>query len=520
VLPTNRVRPPRERGQFDTGNLAGGFYSPDSVAMLQDCGGFNCVVELSTSTCRQQAQAALHSTLLLHQLTVGALSSVLAGAVSGGPLEPVRNLAPFLGPLDYCGFSLALTLRSLAFPDAGAAALEFDVVVDFVATTPAPARYQATPHIAPLLSISEARPPSMLQEDRASPMIIRPINLPGPTGPSTPPAELRSVHIGSFPAVLRAPLIHRDEPTRCRTRVFADMRRAAWTETPPAAPTAAGTASDLRLVYDACFTGWISQAGLLLGAPLDLPLTPTLSLVGQNLGNVPVPEITDFAVEAFAVQGPSAFGAALAIGFDVMPGCHGIVEHVRHFIGPNPYGLISDEFVISHVFFHKWNHGGLARQIGLQSNVQVRVTQNGQEQLEDAVLFGHANLLSLDYVWVTTDSNTRSDCILFGGQSLAVPDRIQLVADGETFSSSDVDLGPPQDFTWGVNSDFGLQQAAAPDPFSPDFASRAYWDAARHIARPFAFFGDVQPELQVTYVRLNGVSKQMLALGNLNTALE
>jgi hypothetical protein len=254
-----------------------------------------------------------------------------------------------------------------------------------------------------------------------------------------------------------------------------------------------------------------------LHAPLDLPLTPTLSLVGQNLAGVTVPEITDFAVEAFAVQGPVAFGAALAVGFDVMPGCHGIVEDVRHFIGGNPYGVISDEFVVSCLFHHKWNLGGFARRLGLQSNVQVKVTQSGQEQLEDAVLYGHAELQSLDFTWITTDANTRSDCVLFGGQSRAVADSVQLVADGQTFSSSDVDLGPPQDFNWGVTAGLGLQPPS--DPELQDFQYHAYWDAARHITRPFAFFADAEPGLQVTYVRLNGVTKQVFALGNLATAL-
>lgn len=92
VLPTNRVRPPRDKGQFDAGILAGVFYSPASVPLLQDCGGFNCIIELSAATCRQQAEAALRPTPLLHQLTISALGSLLASAASGGPLDPSEIL--------------------------------------------------------------------------------------------------------------------------------------------------------------------------------------------------------------------------------------------------------------------------------------------------------------------------------------------------------------------------------------------------------------------------------------------
>src|SRR5262249_9050599 len=149
---------------------------------------------------------------------------------------------------------------------------------------------------------------------------------------------------------------------------------------------------------------------------------------------------------------PSGFEPALAVAFDVMPGCHGIIDDVRHFIGPNPYGVISDEFIVDSVFRHRWNIGGFDRRIEMQAPVQVMVNRNGQQQLEDAVAYGHQDLLPLDHASITTNSNLRTDCIAFGGQAQVVATSVRLAADGQTFDASQVDLGPADPVRWSVQA--------------------------------------------------------------------
>ena len=102
----------------------------------------------------------------------------------------------------------------------------------------------------------------------------------------------------------------------------------------------------------------------------------------------------------------SGFEPALAVAFDTMPGCHGVVDDIRHFIGPNAFGVISDEFVVDLVFRHRWNRGGFDRRLNLEAPLQVKVNRGGQERIEDAIVFGHQDLLSLEYAAITTDSNT------------------------------------------------------------------------------------------------------------------
>jgi hypothetical protein len=263
----------------------------------------------------------------------------------------------------------------------------------------------------------------------------------------------------------------------------------------------------------------MADATRILQAPLDLPLSPTLSLVGSNAGGVPVPEITDFEVRAFAVFDASGFEPALAVAFDVMPGCHGIVEDVRQFIGPNPYGVISDEFIVDTVFRHRWNIGGFDRRIELQAPIQVLVNRNGQQQMEDAVAYGHQDLLTLDHASITTNSNLRADCIEFGGQSQVVATSVRLVADGQTFDASQVDLGPADPIRWSVQAMADPAVDPATDPEIRDFQIQASRDGGQPIALPFAFITSSDPPT-ITYARIEGVSKYVRFLGILPNALD
>lgn len=533
VLPVERVRSSPSAGTFVA--RAGAFtYSPASVDPLQASGGFNSVIELAATSCRQQAARAIRPVPLDRSISAAALTTLLNAAPAGGRLALVPTATALLTEQDYRGFRLTLTLAGLTFADSENVILSFAVSLSFV--------HQAAslPEV-PTDTEKEFWDPSWVMQNTGTIPVFRPM-APGLRSPAAEevapktaraaeggrrflevqlgdqplPSEqdLRGVLIGSFSAELRAPLIHRDEASRCATRVFADLRRATWTESLPVRPAAGQPANEVLLVYDALFSNWKSDATALLNAPLDLPLTPTLSLVGPNPGGASVPEITDFAVLAFAVFDPSGFEPVLAVTFDVMPGCHGIIEDVRHFIGPNPYGLVSDEFVVDSVFRHRWNRGGFDRRIEVQAPIQVMVTRNGNPQLEDAVAFGHQDLLTLDHAAITTNSNMRTDCIAFGGQAQSVATSVRLTADGQTFNASQVDLGTPEPTRWGVNGVVGANATWAADPEVRDFQVKAMRDGAQPITLPFAFVDQSNPP-KVTYARIEGVTKYVLFLGNL-----
>jgi hypothetical protein len=537
VLPSARVHPSRVTGFVaGTGNVS---YSPLSVDPLQASGGFNSVVELAAVTCCQQADRAIRPGPLDKSVSAGALTTLLNNAPTGGQLSLVAPATGLLPQQNYRGFRLKLSLAGLTFADEVTAVLRFSVSLSFVYQpvllpgVPTETVGQTWDPTSVMASAGAPEVPEIATriENSAHTMRVAPAagrlsdtrgNLSGVQlgSPDVPgDQDLRSIAVGSFPAELRAPLVHRDEASRCTTRVFADLRRATWTEFLPPRPAAGQPPNEILLIYDGFFSNWKSIATTLLNAPLDLPLTATLSLVGPTPGGFPVPEITDFEVRAFAVFAPPGLEPALAVAFDVMPGCHGIIEDVRHFIGPNPYGLVSDEFVVDRVFRHRWNLGGFDRRIELQLPMQVMVSRNGKQQLEDAVAFGHEDLLSLDHAAITTDSNRRADCITFGGQAQTVATSVRLSADGQTFDASQIDLGPAQPTRWGVNGIVDVNATLATDPEVQDFQLKAIRDGAQPISRPFAFAtAFISPT--ITYARIEGIAKYVMFLGSVPAALD
>jgi len=541
VLPQVRDRRSQNHGRF-AARAGATTYSPASVDPLQASGGFNSVVELAAGGCRQQVNRVIRPAPFDRSISESALTTLLKDAQPGGRLALLPAATALLTTQAYRAFRLNLALAGLTFADEETVTLNFSVSLSFVFEAvqlpgvpvetvnqfwdPAWVMRSVGAAAVPAFAPGRVAPLMSRHPDRTAPIAAGLPHKGGPhfeLPPENPPVpdeqDLQGIFIASFSAQLHAPLIHRDEASRCTTRVFADLRRATWTESLPPRPAAGQPSNDALLVYDSCFSNWIREALWLLHAPLDLPLSPTLSLVGSNPSGVAVPEVTDFAVRAFAVFDSSGFEPALAVAFDVVPGCHGIIEDVRHFIGPNPYGVVSDEFVVDSVFRHHWNRGGFDRRVELQAPIQVTVARNGNQQLEDAVAFGHQDLLTLDHAAITTDSNMRTDCIVFGGQAQAVATSVRLVADGQTFDASQVDLGPAQPIRWGVNGIVEPTSALAGDTAIRNFQIAALRDGGQPISEPFAFVtSPSSPAL--TYARIEGVSKYVLFLGNLPAALD
>ena len=193
-----------------------------------------------------------------------------------------------------------------------------------------------------------------------------------------------------------------------------------------------------------------------------------------------------------------------------MPGCHGVIDDVEHFIGNRDYGVITDEFVVERVFKFKWRIGGFDRSFRLKRRIEISRDGN----LEDADLKGRLDLQSLATVVFATDSDTRQDFIQIGGQARSVPTEI-VTSDGIVLGPGDVDFGSPQATPWSMATRPAVGPDLSSDPEVREFQERAHIDAYRHIARPFATFttrpGSVTPQ----YTRLEVVTRYIFFLGQI-----
>jgi hypothetical protein len=235
-------------------------------------------------------------------------------------------------------------------------------------------------------------------------------------------------------------------------------------------------------------------------------LTPTVCLMGRDGVNAPV-TFENFDVAVFPV---GTGHVPLAVACNVKPGCHGIMDEVQNFTGGCDYGVISDEVVVAKLFKHKWQLNGFLRTIPLSRNVQIK--HNGN--LEDAVVFGSLQLDSLDIVAIDVDANRRSDGIKIIGSGKITPQGVRL-QDGRTVGPDEVDLGDAQQVAWGY---FSWPSIDPPLPVQQSMRSlvlAAYRDAYRHMACPFARFPD--DGVEVLYTRTEGVTKQVLVVGDIST---
>jgi hypothetical protein len=247
----------------------------------------------------------------------------------------------------------------------------------------------------------------------------------------------------------------------------------------------------------------ISQA---VGQWLRRPVVPVVSLVGRNLENAKVPEVPEFDARVFRIG--SGSGQILAVAIDASPGCEGIVEDVRKFIGDFEYGVLSDEYVVAAVMHHKWNRGGFHRT--LPATQEIRINRNGAEQ--DATVLGSLHLNSLDVINAEMDSNSRSDYVRLGGAATLEPLGLRL-SDGTELGTDQVDLGPIQDASWSTFTQPQIDPPAVPDLDLRQFQQRAHVDGYRHLARPFARCPADPWAASIGYTRLEGVSGHLLSCG-------
>jgi hypothetical protein len=400
-------------------------------------------------------------------------------------IDPVREPGPFtpVGPLPGPLAQVALSSQPGATPSGALAPM-------------------APPMEFPLSRMSSRSGPEVRRFDRATAGVLT-------GGVVLEPAEferpMRVLHpIGNVEVTLTAPYDSTQHTPQRSVDVWMDMNQAEIVMTPEA--------GDAKLFYDAFLATSAGNLAAQIAPVARIPLMPTISLAGRNSANSRIDEFPLFDTRVFHVAERKRH--ALCVAFDVVPGCKGIIEDVRHFIGGNDYGVIHDEYVVERIVRHKWNEGGFDRSIGLANNVSLKVQRNGRDSTEDAMVYGRLLLNTLDVVTLVPHADLRTDLLALGGQAQAVPDRVVL-ADGTVLTPDNADLGPTQDTVWAVNVEASVSTPWEPDPELRDFQAQAHRDGIRHLARPFSRFptGFGLPEIQ--YTRTEAVQKRVFFLGQL-----
>jgi hypothetical protein len=311
--------------------------------------------------------------------------------------------------------------------------------------------------------------------------------------------------IGQVQVILRGRLSSEEHAAQRSVDIYIDLTKAAVD-----VEVADG---DADLIYEAFLAGRATELKAVVAPEVRLRITPTISIVGRNAANTAVPEFPDFDVQVFPVGDPDGLQAVCA-AFDLVPGCVGTIEDVRHFIGRADYGVIHSEFVVERVLHHQWNVGGFDRSLNLVRRTSIKVRRDGSDRDEDADVYGRMRLNILEAVALEPHPDLRSDVILVGGRGDVIADRVVLVRDGTVLTPSNADIGPPEPVPWAVNLDPSLSPVWSSDYEIRQFQERASQDGVRHLSRPFARVPDAGGAL-TDYVRLEAIAKRFFARGQL-----
>lgn len=470
ILQTDNLLPPKSKKPSASPSQKGiQLFNADDIGLQQAAGDFNCVIELSADLCLRAFDFDFQKSV--YQLTIkpADLKSFFASQTSAFDSTQLNQLA---------------------------------------ATDPTKITYiNGTPILPKGLTL-----------------LVRftPISLVFGTGQSLTISYLASVSIGAlFPVHetgdslgsltvdIEASWTTSSNPTLKQLDAYVDLTGAKVS-------ISSGT-SDAKRMYDGGLFGvnGATIATFLLNKP-QVHLTPTMSLVGKdNAANAAVSELPDFQVQVAVVQWLGQ--QALAAAFQVNPGCTPAIADVEHFIGLSDYGVISDEFLISGLFHHKWDLGGFLRSFPFHETITVK--ENGN--VVDATLYGTMQLETLDSVSLVPDSNLRTDCVVLAGtavasaQYLILPDQTKVAA-----GQDGLDFGPPVTTGWALKNSPAVKFQLPANAPSLAFVEQAYHDAYRHLGRPFARFPDpianAQDPLYVNYVRVEAVVHRMFSLASVS----
>jgi hypothetical protein len=509
-------------------------YDPRDVQVNRVTGGFNTAVQISASYSLRSYAEQIGEVNVIARKLVSRLESDLAKLQS--QITDPWWTTLILNPQLTYGFGFDLTPVQLVFSDGNLATITFRGNISFMTEAimidPVPetgTRFPRNPLPGPLSqgvifsqpgstssNVSTPMPMRLLQTTSyGSGLDVRPFDRGTAAGVFSdrvvlemPPefeTPMRVIYpIGSIEVTLTAPYESTEHVPQRSVDVWMNMNEAKIVVTPEA--------GDAKLFYDTFLATKAHNLAAQIAPVAQIQLTPTISLAGRNPANTRIDEFTEFETRVFHVTERTR--QALCIAFDVVPGCHGIIEDVRHFIGGQDYGVIHDEYVVERIVRHKWNEGGFDRSIGLANNVSLKVQRDGRDSTEDAMVFGRLLLNTLDVVALVPHADLRTDVLSLGGQAQAAPDRVVLI-DGTVLTPDNADLGPVQDANWAVDIAASISMSWEPDPELRDFQAQAHRDGIRHLARPFSRFptGFGFPDVQ--YTRTEAVQKRMFFLGQL-----
>jgi len=465
------------------GDAAARALSPRRVS-----GGFNCVAQVSAEMARR---------VFARQVTPPALAvPITADAMRAFVEEHREELSEAVRSLSFdqgANYFLRVELGApsqLSFQNPHQVRVVFEGRVRLTKTEPAPT---GPALITPTASIKAAPPfAALLPIDVALELLH------GEGGPEPVEAERGLVaELGQASLELTCDYHASPEPKFVRCDVLAKLKGAD--------SKLSIAAGDGRLFVEELGG---PQATMLLqqvSAAPEVKLTPTISVVGQNPAGAVVREFTECSVEAFHLD--QGGRQALAIAFDLMPGCHGIVEEVEAFLCGRDFGVVSDEWTVSRVLKNKWRLGGFYRH--LNTDIGVRIKHGDRE--EDASVHFDVSLDGLDVAVLETDANTRADRLRIGGPATATA-RFLRLQDGSVYGPDKVDLGEPTTQVWTVNTTPALDETQSSEWQLRLFQMEASHDAYRHLGRPFANFPD--QGVDVDYTRVEGVEKFIFCLGN------
>jgi hypothetical protein len=480
VVPTTNVVPAASFGQGGQRSATLLGVDPKRVDMHAAVGGFNSVVQFSAPLCLR----VFASDLALDTLSV---------PISPLKLRPFLNSQPGLTSVYLVSLKANFPTLFNVFPTIFVRFVPQNL--QFIDENKVAVTYEATAGIeGPAVKIPFI-PPAGFGGDSVIPS-------PRSNSSSGPEAEgITKGFLGTFTLTLLATYSPVIDASRGRVEILCDLTTAELQLSIPA--------SDFKLLYD---NGFLGNDGFylkdyVLGKP-KVHLTPTVSLFGTSNVNAPLKEFPSFSVSIFPIRFPIHL-PVLAFAFSLLTGCEGFVEEVQQFIGEQDYGVISDEFLVQHLFHHQWNRGGFGRTLSLSQT--TKVVRSGRK--EDAQLVGTLRLDSLSIVSIEADSNTRTDYIKIGGAAEAIPEFIVL-NDGTRLGPDQVKFGDPKQATWSLLTSIDIHPQLSADPQVRDFEMRAYLDAFRHIGRPFAWYPDLTA-IRMIYTRIDAVTKQVYLLGNI-----
>ena len=475
-------------------------YDPNSIRLDEVTGGFNSVIQIASSKCKD---------IFTKNISIAGDEIILDAANLQEFIEEQEE--PFNSHYlnEFNAARLVEGIRTSGdTPNRCAIKLSF-ILSDFVFLTPNRLKVTYRGDIELYQIMQELDPVGLDDRERTrreypreEPIIpIRKYSSPGVvTGHLRRSFSYQFLHhIGHFDFFLNCEYIDEPSESSARIEVFADLSTSDFDIELPG--------KDIDRFYERFFSDRMKLIENQFTVKEKIPLTPPISLVGVDPALI---EASEFEVFRPCVFHVSPYGEtqcqALVIGFDLVHGNHGTPASVIHFIGNHEFGRIGDEASIQFLFMHKWRIGGFYRNIKSYAETKVEI----DSAVEDATLVGIANLKTLDSVIIESDPDEENDFIFMTGSGIMSPTEVHLRS-GRVLGPSEVDFGSPEDFNWVIKTSLNLDFEFASDPELAQFQLKAHEDAYRYFSRPFTY----NSISRIEYTRLNSTSKQAFILGNI-----